>query len=215
MKTPSASGAPQVSSTPPRQIERELTVPLLPDSAAGRIAEPDVRGLSDSVQLDTARLNLPGLDMRKAGLTPSTKLVQAEAGHPPAAVAERLELADDEQALIRKRHMFTDGRPAQLAVGYIPLSIAGSTDLAFPDTGPTGIHARLAERGHRVERFVEEVESRRPDEEEAQFLRISRSQHVFEVTRLAFDRKGRVLEVTINVFPSNLWRLSYEWAADD
>ena len=53
-------------------------------------------------------------EMRKAGLTPSTKLVQAEAGRPPAAVAERLELGEDEQALIRKRHMFTDGRPAQL-----------------------------------------------------------------------------------------------------
>ena len=35
------------------------------------------------------------------------------------------------------------------------------------------------------------------------------------MTRLAFDRKGRVLEVTVNVFPSNLWRLSYEWAAND
>jgi len=153
-------------------------------------------------------------EMRKAGLAPSTKLVQAEAGRPPAAVAGRLELGDDEQALIRKRHMFTDGRPAQLAVSYIPVSVAGSTDLAFPDTGPTGIHARLAERGHRVER-LEEVESRRPDEEEAQFLRISRTQHVLEVTRLAFDQAGRVLEVTVNVFPSNLWRLSYEWAADD
>ena len=149
-------------------------------------------------------------EMRKAGLTPSTKLVQAEAGRPPAAVAEQLDLGDDEQVLIR-----TDGRPAQLATSYIPLSLAGGTGLAFPDTGPAGIHARLAERGHRVERFVEEVESRRPDEEEAQFLRISRTQHVLEVTRLAIDRKGRVLEVTVNVFPSNLWRLSYEWAADD
>ena len=149
-------------------------------------------------------------EMRKAGLTPSTKLVQAEAGRPPAAVAEQLDLGDDEQVLIR-----TDGCPAQLATSYIPLSIAGSTGLAFPDTGPAGIHARLAERGHRVERFVEEVESRRPDAEEAQFLRISRTHHVLEVTRLAFDRKGRVLEVTVNVFPSNLWRLSYEWAAND
>jgi GntR family transcriptional regulator len=93
-------------------------------------------------------------EMRKAGLTPTTKLIQAEAGIPPADVAGRLELGDDEQALIRKRHMFTDGRPAQLAVSYIPLSVAGSSDLAFPDTGPTGIHARLADRGHRVERFV-------------------------------------------------------------
>ena len=153
-------------------------------------------------------------EMRKAGLTPSTKLVQAKAGRPPAAVAERLDLGDD-QVLIRKRHMFTDGRPAQLAVSYIPLSVAGGTDLAHPDTGPTGIYSRLAERGYRVARFIEEIESRRPDEEEAQFLRISRTQHVIEVTRLACDQAGRTLEVTVNVFPSNLWKLSYEWAADE
>ena len=51
--------------------------------------------------------------MRKSGLNPSTKLVQAEAGQPPAAVAERLDLGGDGQVLIRKRHMFTDGRPAR------------------------------------------------------------------------------------------------------
>ena len=130
-------------------------------------------------------------------------------------MAERLDLGDDEQVLIRKRHMFTDGRPAQLAVSYIPLSVAGGTALAHPDTGPAGIYARLAERGHRVTRFIEEIESRRPDNEEAQFLRISRTQHVIGVTRLACDQAGRILEVTVNVFPSNLWKLSYEWAADE
>ena len=111
--------------------------------------------------------------------------------------------------------MFADGRPVQLAASYIPLSVAGSVDLAFPDTGPTGIYERLASRGFRVSRFAEEIESRRPSEEEAKFLRISPAQHILEVTRLAYDHVGRVLEVTVNVFPSQLWRLSYEWSADD
>lgn len=153
--------------------------------------------------------------MRKAGLDPDTKLVQAELIRPPAEVAQRLDLADGDQALIRKRHMFADGRPVQLASSYIPLSVAGGVDLAFPDTGPTGIYERLAERGHRVTRFVEEIESRRPSTEEADFLRISRSQYVLEVTRMTCDPAGRTLEVTINVFPSNLWRLSYEWPANE
>jgi GntR family transcriptional regulator len=154
-------------------------------------------------------------EMRKAGLDPSTKLVQAELIQPPAEVARRLDMGDGEQALIRKRHMFADGRPVQLAASYIPLAVAGGAELAYPDTGPTGIYERLAERGYRVKRFTEEIESRRPSAEEAEFLRISRTQHVLEVTRLACDPAGRVLEVTVNVFPSNLWRLSYEWAADD
>jgi GntR family transcriptional regulator len=152
-------------------------------------------------------------EMHKAGLVPETKLVQAELVTPPAGVARRLDMQDGEQALIRKRHMFADGRPVQLAASYIPASIAGGVELAFPDTGPTGIYERLAERGYRVKRFVEEVESRRPTDEEADFLRISLAQHVLEVTRLTCDRVGRVVEVTVNVFPANLWRLSYEWSA--
>ena len=154
-------------------------------------------------------------EMRKAGLTPSTKLVQAEAGpssrrggQAPGAGRRRAG-AHPQAAHVHRRPPGPAGRvlhPAVRRRRHRP---------GLPDTGPTGIHARLAERGHRVERFVEEVESRRPDEEETRFLRISRSQYVLEVTRLAFDRTGRVLEVTVNVFPSNLWRLSYEWAADD
>ena len=92
---------------------------------------------------------------------------------------------------------------------------AGGVELAHPDTGPTGIYERLAARGFRVARFAEESESRRPTREESDFLRISPSQHVLEVTRLAYDPVGRVLKVTVNVFPSQLWRLSYEWSTED
>ena len=63
--------------------------------------------------------------------------------------------------------------------------------------------------------FVEEVESRRPTDEEAEFLRISAGQHVLEVVRLARDHVGRTLEVTVHVLPSQMWRLSYEWPAGD
>lgn len=154
-------------------------------------------------------------EMHKIGLEPSTELVQAEIVRPPASVARHLGLGEDGETLMRKRHMFADDRPVQLATSYIPLSVAGGVDLAFPDTGPTGIYERLAKRGFHVSRFAEEIESRRPDEEEAGFLRISPTQHVLEVTRLAYDRLGRVLEATVNVFPSQLWRLSYEWSAED
>jgi GntR family transcriptional regulator len=154
-------------------------------------------------------------EMRKIGLEPRTELVQAEAVKPPANIARRLGLGSDGETLIRKRHMFADERPVQLASSYIPLSMAGSVEIAFPDTGPTGMYERLAQRGFHVSRFAEEIESRRPTEEEARFLRISQAQHVLEVTRLAYDRVGRVVEATVNVFPSQLWRLSYEWSADD
>jgi GntR family transcriptional regulator len=154
-------------------------------------------------------------EMRKIGYEPSTKLVQVELVAPPAEVARRLEIGGGDQALIRKRHMFADERPVQIASAYYSIPVAGGVELAHPDTGPTGIYERLAARGFPVARFAEEIESRRPTREESDFLRISPSQHVLEVTRLAYDPVGRVLEVTVNVFPSQLWRLSYEWSAQD
>lgn len=152
--------------------------------------------------------------MYKSGLEPRTGLVQAEVIDPPATVAEQLGLPVGEQVLIRKRHMFAGDRPVQLATSYIPVQVAGSVELAFPDTGPTGIYGRLAARGHHIVRFVEQVDARRPTSEEVEFLRLSSGQHVFDVVRFAYGRTGRPLEVVSNVFPTQFWRLSYEWEAD-
>lgn len=150
----------------------------------------------------------------KAGMQARTELVHVGTVDPPERVAHLLGLTHGSQVLLRKRQMFADERPLQLAASHIPLDVAGGVDIAHPDTGPTGMYRRLAARGHAVERFAEEIESRRPTPEEQEFLRISHAQQVLEVTRLAYGRTGRVLEATTNVFPSQLWRLSYEWKAE-
>lgn len=107
--------------------------------------------------------------------------------------------------------MFASDRPVQLAISYIPLSIAGSADIALPDTGPTGLYARLAERGFPVARFVEEIEARRPRAEEASFLQLTEAQQVLEVVRVTYTADDTPVETVTNVFPSQQWRLSYEW----
>ncbi|MEU4824844.1 hypothetical protein AB0H37_23485 [Actinomadura sp. NPDC023710] len=47
-----------------------------------------------------------------------------------------------------------------IAVFYIPMRYAGSVALAMPDTGPSGIYARLADRGYGPVRFDEDIEVR-------------------------------------------------------
>ena len=94
------------------------------------------------------------------------------------------------------------------------LSIAGGQDIALPDTGPTGLYGRLAARGYRVARFVEEIEARPPRADEAAFLGLTEAQHVLEVARIAYTEDDMPVETVINVFPSQQWRLSYEWAAE-
>jgi GntR family transcriptional regulator len=152
--------------------------------------------------------------MRKAGLDPRTELADLDTVPAPADVAEHLHISGGEPVVRRTRHMFASDRPVQLAISYIPIEIAGGQDIALPDTGPTGLYQRLAARGYRVMRFAEQIEARYPRAEEAAFLGLTEAQHVLEVTRIAYAKDDLPVETVINVFPSQQWRLSYEWAAE-
>lgn len=142
-------------------------------------------------------------EIRSSGLEPRTELVQSGIVDPPEGVACSLELSNGGRTLMRKQHAYAGERPVQIMSSYIPESVAGETGLTESAT---------AVPGHQVARVREDIEWRRPTSEEADFLMISQAQHVLEVTCLARDAAGRPLEITVNVFPSQLLRLSYEWA---
>jgi GntR family transcriptional regulator len=153
-------------------------------------------------------------EMRKSGLVPRTELADLSTVPAPADVAERLEINAGNPVVRRTRHMFASDRPVQLATSYMPLTVAGSQDIALPDTGPTGLYKRLAARGYPVARFVEEIEARQPRADEAAFLGLTEAQHVLEVARVAYTKDDMPVETVINVFPSQQWRLSYEWTPE-
>jgi GntR family transcriptional regulator len=153
-------------------------------------------------------------EMRKSGLEPRTPLADLATVPAPADVAEHLEINAGDLVVRRTRHMFASDRPVQLATSYIPLTIAGSQDIALPDTGPTGLYKRLAAMGYPAVRFVEEIEARQPRAEEAEFLNLTEAQHVLEVTRTVYSKDDMPIETVTNVFPGQQWRLSYEWAAE-
>lgn len=150
-------------------------------------------------------------EMRKSGLTPTAPLIEVGAVDPPPEIAELFGLPESEQVLIRRRHMFADDKPIQIAISYIPMRYAGSVDLAMPDTGPSGIYARLADRGYGPVRFNEDIEVQSPSPEDARFLRIAVGQPVFVVTRTAIDDQDRPVEACVNILAAVQWRLSYGW----
>ena len=49
---------------------------------------------------------------------------------------------------------------------------------------------------------------------EAEFLGLTEAQYVLEVARIAYAEDDMPIETVINVFPSQQWRLSYEWPAE-
>ena len=129
--------------------------------------------------------------MKELGFTPGVELVEVGPVTPSDEIVKRLQLDPGEQTLIRRRRMYANGEPMQLATSYIPWSLAEGTPMAERDTGPGGIYSRLADIGHAAVRFTEDVSGRMPTPEEAEFLRLTPPQPVFFLIRVAFDGKDR------------------------
>ncbi|WP_304452651.1 GntR family transcriptional regulator [Nocardiopsis sp. YSL2] len=153
-------------------------------------------------------------ELNKAGRTSRTELVVCDAVEAPADIAQVLRLDESEQALLRKRHMYAEDKPVQIAASYIPMSVAGSVDIAMPDTGPSGMYARIAERGFGPVRFTEDIEVRGAKQEEADFLNITPGQPVFAILRTAFNKDDRPVETCLNVLAALQWKLTYAWEQD-
>ena len=144
---------------------------------------------------------------------PSVDMIQVREATPPADVAERLGLADDERAVVRSRRYSLDGKPVETAVSYLPADIARGTPISDPNPGPGGIYARLEEIGHTLARFTEDVAARMPTPDEARLLNLAPGVPVFRLVRTAYDTDGRAVEVCDTVMASDAYLLSYELPA--
>jgi GntR family transcriptional regulator len=149
-----------------------------------------MRTIDRDYRSDTSRSSFAD-ELRRAGLEPRTKLVRRAAIKPPACIAEHLGIGADAQVVVRERHMWASDTPVQIATSYIPMQYAGTVDIAWPDTGTSGIYARLAARGYGPVVFTEEP--------------------VYEVLRTAIDAHERKVETCANVLAAKQWRLTYRW----
>jgi GntR family transcriptional regulator len=132
----------------------------------------------------------------------------------PADIAALLNITPGTNALTRRRQMYANSTPVQLATSWLPLDIAGGTQLAQADTGPGGTYSRLAELGHAPAAFIEYVRVRPPADNEARFLRMDPEQRVIAIRRNARTATGRIIEVNDIVLPAHQWELVYDWPAD-
>jgi GntR family transcriptional regulator len=134
---------------------------------------------------------------------------------PPSRVAIILGVSDQAETCIRRaRSMYADDTPVQIADSYIPLEIAAGTAIENEDSGAGGIISRFAELGLAQVRITEEINIRPPEPDEADFLRMSPDQRVYDVTHTGWTADGRPVEVCLHVMPAHQWRLEYEWSTD-
>jgi GntR family transcriptional regulator len=151
-------------------------------------------------------------EAEKSGFRPHVDQIEVARVEASAAVRERLQL-DDGLVLSRSRRYFADDRPVELAVSYLPLSIAEGTAIAEIDTGPGGVYARLEEAGHSLDRFVEEVTARMPTTEERRRLELQMGVPVLVVVRTAYDIAGTPVEVCDTVKAASAFILEYDFKA--
>jgi GntR family transcriptional regulator len=180
---------------------------------------PVIRRSSIARYLKTSRERANGrgafdAEIRSLGMTPRSdvEVSQAEA---PDRIAQALNLpAGERSVVIRKRRMYANDVPVQLAPSYIPLDIAQGTRIAEPDSGPGGIISRFAELGHAQVRITESVRIRRATDEEQQFLRLEEDEPVIEIWHVGWTAENRPVEVCVHSVPAYLWILDYEWLID-
>ena len=149
-------------------------------------------------------------EIRAQGMTPRSD-VEVATVDAPARVAEVLGTA---RVVMRKRRMYADDIPVQLAPSYIPAAIAEGTALEQADTGPGGMLSRLAELGHAEVRFTESVRTRRATDEERDFLDLDADAPVMEIWHVGWTAAGRPVEVCVHSVAAYGWVLDYEWVAE-
>lgn len=142
------------------------------------------------------------------GVTVEIRVEPASGDH-----AEALGVESGTELLVRDRVMPADGVPVQLATSRLPRTITRGTAIEERDTGAGGVYARLEEIGHTLDQFHETVGARMPTGDESAALRLTAGVPVPVVRRVAYDTRGRAVEVNDMVMAADRYELSYQLPA--
>lgn len=142
------------------------------------------------------------------------KLLAVSTAPPPVFAAAALRLESGSRAVMRHRLITLDGRPVEIVTSWYPESLAKGTDLAQAKKVRGGTPTALARLGREIAQATEDVECRLPSPEEAQLLEMAPGDPVLVLVRLARDRNGEPVEVSLMITPSGERRLRYEMRVD-
>jgi DNA-binding GntR family transcriptional regulator len=156
-----------------------------------------------------------GKEAADQGRTGTQRILKAEETPAPRAVTDALGLTAGASVIARQRLILLDGQPIELANSYWPTAVAAGTPLAGTGRIRGGTVSLLAELGHRPGEVTEEIQTRRPTNEEAEALHLpDDSEWVLTLTRTISTAGGRPYEVSVMVSPGRIGRLHYSMKVD-
>lgn len=130
----------------------------------------------------------------------------------PEWVAHWFGIAPGEAVFARRRRIWLEGVPTQLADSFYLPDLVRGTPVTQEDTGPGGSYARLEERGHHLTRFREEIQLRMPTPQETRLLKLNKGVPVAELHRIAYTATAP-LEVLTAVMAGDRHIFTYEFPA--
>ncbi|GAA2902283.1 GntR family transcriptional regulator [Streptosporangium fragile] len=143
------------------------------------------------------------------GRVPSQQ-IEVSIVRPAEEIASRLELGDDELAVVRRRLRFVDGQPYNTNDSYFPLALVGDSEIARPGDIERGANKVLEELGHRQVRVVDDIWARMPNSTEAERLQLQLGTPVIVYIRVGYDKDDAPVRVAVSVLPADKHLIRYE-----
>ncbi|GAA3443298.1 GntR family transcriptional regulator [Planomonospora venezuelensis] len=135
-------------------------------------------------------------EMTANGLDVEQQLLEVTTLPASAEVAERLQIAENEPVILRRRLFMVDGEPVQRSDGYYPAVMFASTPIAEHHRIRGGVASYIEDvMGRRIARFIEQLGIRMPLPDESATLKIGPGVPVARVRRLAVDVTGLPVEL--------------------
>jgi GntR family transcriptional regulator len=143
------------------------------------------------------------------GRAPSQN-IEVSIVHPIEEIASRLELPDEELAVVRRRLRFVDGQPYNTNDSYFPLALVAGSEIARPGDIMRGANRVLEELGHPQVRMVDDIWARMPNSSEAEMLQLELGTPVVVYVRVGYDANDTPVRVAVSVLPSDKHLIRYE-----
>lgn len=137
-----------------------------------------------------------------AGRRP-TQTIDVAIVQPPREVAERMDLSDGEDVVVRRRVRYLEGEPFLTNDSYFLRPIVEGTEIMSPHDIARGANIVLAEQGHRQVRATDEFTSRMPTPAEQHRLELTPGTPVVHQLTTGYDASGRVVRVVVSTLPGD------------
>lgn len=141
-------------------------------------------------------------ELEAAGRAP-TQTIDVAIVRPPAEVAKRLGLGEDEHTVVRRRVRSLEGEPFMTNDSYFPLAIAQGTPVMSPEDIARGANWALADAGYVQVRATDEFFVRMPTPDEQHRLDLAPGTPVACQFTTGYSRDGKALRVAVTVLPGD------------